>query len=192
MKTAPHRDRARGGLRQFRRVRVPQPRAVRLRRRRHDPVSRGHRARRGPAGAADPGGAAASARASSRSGPGTCRSTRWAGRRSSRSTTSRSWPPGPRRSSATSTPSWASSSPSCATEQLARPGQPQGEGPRRLPDDARGRPAAVHLHERRRPRLATCGPCSTKGATPSTPWPAAASRWRPTARARSSSARSPR
>ena len=54
---APDRDRARGGLRQLRRVRVPQSRAVRLRHRRLDPVSRGRRAGRGPLDAADPGAA---------------------------------------------------------------------------------------------------------------------------------------
>ena len=51
MIAAADRDRARGGVRQFRRVRLPQPRAVRLRHRRHDPVPRGRRAGRGPADA---------------------------------------------------------------------------------------------------------------------------------------------
>ena len=104
-------------------------------------------------------------------GPGG-RSAR-AGRRCGRSTTSRSWPRGPRRSSARSTPSSAPQFAYLRDARPARPGQPQGEGPRRLPDDARGRPAAVHLHERRRASTATSGPCSTKGATPSTRWPAA-------------------
>ena len=49
-----------------------------------------------------------------------------------------------------------------ARPAAARPGQPQGEGPRRLPDDVRGRAAAVHLHERRRARFATSAPCSTR------------------------------
>ncbi len=36
--------------------------------------------------------------------------------------------------------------------QAARPRQPQGQGPRWVPDDPGRRPAAVHLHERRRRR----------------------------------------
>ena len=108
------------------------------------------------------------------------------------SRTSNSWPPGPRRSSATSTPSSASSSPSCGHEQLLdlanRKGKAPGGYQTTLEDDRL--PFifmnAVGLDS------ATCGPCSTKGGTPSTRWPAAASRWRPIARARSSSARSPR
>ena len=115
MIAAPDRDRARGGVRQLRRVRLPQPRAVRLRHRGLDPVPRGRRAGRGPADAGDPGAAPRDAgrRVAPPVGPG----GRPAGPASarSRSTTSNSSPPGPRPSFATSTPSWATSSPSCAT-----------------------------------------------------------------------------
>ena len=47
---------------------------------------------------------------------------------------------------------------------VARPGQPQGKGPRRLPDDLRGRTAAVHLHERGRARLRRADLASRRGA----------------------------
>ena len=69
------------GFAELRGVCLPQPRTVRLRHRRLDPVSRGRRAGRGPADAADPGRAPAAMWAWRRSGPGTWRSTRWAGRR---------------------------------------------------------------------------------------------------------------
>ena len=67
--------------------------------------------------------------ASSRSAPGTWRSTRWAGRRCSRSATSSSSPPAPRPSSARSTPSSAASSPSCAAEQLLDLANRKGKAP---------------------------------------------------------------
>ena len=57
----------------------------------------------------------------------------------------------------------ARSSPTSATQRPARPGQPQGEGPGRLPDDAGGRPPAVHLHERRGPRRRRPDPAPRRG-----------------------------
>ena len=75
----------------------------------------------------------------------------------------------------------------------ARPVQPQGEGTRRVSDDARGRPPAVHLHERRRHGWRPAHACLHEGGHA---FHALASqgrdRWPPIARAPSSSARSPR
>ncbi len=127
--TAPHRDRRRSRIRQFRRVRVPQSRTIRLRHCRLGSISRSRRTRRRPPDAARSRRSTGACSEWKRSDRGTRRSTRWAGRHSCRSKTSNSSPREPSRSFAMWTPSWASSFRSFVREQLLDLANRKGKAP---------------------------------------------------------------
>ena len=96
---APRRGRPRGGFPRLRRLRLPAPRAVRLRGRARPRRSRTRSRRSSCRWRVGSRRSAGRRSGSRRSAPGTSRSTRWAGPRCGRSRTSSSSPSGPRRSS---------------------------------------------------------------------------------------------
>ena len=159
---APRGDRARGGLPRLRRLRLPVPRAVRLRRAGNDRLPPGDRAGRGPAGQPAPGGA--SPGAGGRDAPAVGPGGRPAGPAAAEAVPRRrAIGRGGRGDLHECRPRPGRAVRLHAVARPARPGQPQGEGPRRLSDDARGRPAAVHLHERRGPGRRRAHPAARGG-----------------------------